>query len=505
MRDSAVTVADPFQGITIRTSADVGRHSVLDRLALKLRARGLSVAGFAERMGLTEEERQVLLYTPRFTLRPIQICPRNGWITHLFLGGRGAGKTYSGSSWVVERCMADPDIVLMVAGPTVSEITKNLVEGPSGVLTVAPPWFKPKFFKSKRTLLFPNGAKVFLMAIQKPDKIRSYEVHGIWCDELAAFPANVATESYQQLRDILRQRPTRYMLQHCIGPQLYMTTTPKANALFKRVLADMRASRCAMISRSTSFENAANLAPDAVQQMRALQGTTRGRQEYLGSLVLNETNNAIYRAVDWDKSRVEFNKLPERFDKVIVCVDPATGEKVGAHGADEHGIITVGFKQHDDGFVHAYVLADDSLQTPEPSVWAGRAVSAAKRFEHRTEKVLILGEKTAGGNLVKYTIRSMSKDVRVCTVHARSSKADRAAPVSMLAEAGVVHMAGHFERLEKQLSTFDGTPGGHMRDDRADAFAWPIYWGVVLRGKNRAALAGKDSDALEAEGEDADD
>jgi hypothetical protein len=52
-----------------------------------------------------------------------------------------------------------------------------------------------------------------------------------------------------------------------------------------------------------------------------------------------------------------------------------------------------------------------------------------------------------------------------------------------------VHMVGKPPKLEEQLAGFTRAEGGHARDDRADAFAWPIFKYVVRRRKNFGAVA----------------
>ena len=42
--------------------------------------------------------------------------------------------------------------------PTAADIRDVMVEGPSGLLAVAPPWCRPRFEPSKRRVTWPNGA-----------------------------------------------------------------------------------------------------------------------------------------------------------------------------------------------------------------------------------------------------------------------------------------------------------------------------------------------------------
>ncbi|GMT96862.1 hypothetical protein KH5H1_09810 [Corallococcus caeni] len=98
----------------------------------------------------------------------------------------------------------------------------------------------------------------------------------------------------------------------------------------------------------------------------------------------------------------------------------------------------------------------------------------------------MFAESNTGGSMVKSTIRTVKK-VKVLTERAMQSKAERAAPVSSYAKAGLVHMVGKHDKLEAQLAKFTGQEGGHARDDRADAFAWPTYLYVIPKRRNAGA------------------
>ncbi|WP_241758941.1 hypothetical protein [Pyxidicoccus parkwayensis] len=76
-------------------------------------------------------------------------------------------------------------------------------------------------------------------------------------------------------------------------------------------------------------------------------------------------------------------------------------------------------------------------------------------------------------------------------------------PVSALAEAEHVHMVGKHDKLEKHLAKFTGEEGGHGRDDRADAFAWPIFKYVVKKWQSANAAERVESAAgLKDEGDE---
>ncbi len=75
------------------------------------------------------------------------------------MGGRGAGKTRAGACWVQHRVETGIMKLGCLIAPTMADIRDVLVEGPSGLLAVAPPWCRPEFFPSKRRVSWPNGAR----------------------------------------------------------------------------------------------------------------------------------------------------------------------------------------------------------------------------------------------------------------------------------------------------------------------------------------------------------
>jgi len=488
-------------GLTIIRPETHGRYSLAERAGLKFREQLRRQARLTEHLRLSQAEVLAWHYDTTLWRRPVQTPPAGVWRTWFLLGGRGAGKTYAGSVAVIEEAMADPEARILIVGPTDSEIRKTQLEGPSGILSLAPPWFCPVHRRSKRTLDFPNGAKAFYVPAQNPDKLRGYNVSLVWADEIVAWKKS-PLEVYAECRRVARIQTTR-MRAEGLPARLIITTTPQPTQLFREILADRDG---LVLARSSTFDNAANLDGKYLAYARRVQHTTEGRREFLGELFF-ALDACLYRKVNWNASRVESveaiapreGKMP--FDKVVVSVDPATGEK---KGADEHGIVVQGIREEADGLLHTYVLQDVSLQSPEPTAWAQAAVDAVHRWKHLAppRKAFIFAETNTGGSLVKSVIRTVDAKVKVKGQRAMNSKAERAAPVSAMAEVGLVHMVGVHHKLEAQLGKFTGQEGGHGRDDRADAFAWPIFLYVCPKRQN-AGVAGRPApEAEESEDEE---
>src|SRR5437660_359674 len=90
--------------------------------------------------------------------RPGQRPPAGDWRVFLLLGGRGAGKTRTAAElvrhWVETGCARRVGLI----GATAADVRDTMIQGPSGILSISPPWSMPRFEPSKRRLTWPNGA-----------------------------------------------------------------------------------------------------------------------------------------------------------------------------------------------------------------------------------------------------------------------------------------------------------------------------------------------------------
>ena len=82
--------------------------------------------------------------------RTSQRPPEGDWRVWGYVAGRGAGKTRAGACWVQHRVETGVMKLGCLIAPTVADIRDVMVEGPSGLLAVAPPWCRPRFEPSKR-------------------------------------------------------------------------------------------------------------------------------------------------------------------------------------------------------------------------------------------------------------------------------------------------------------------------------------------------------------------
>ena len=103
--------------------------------------------------------------------RAAQHPPKGEWMTWAVLGGRGGGKTRSGSEWVHRRVRVSPRIALV--SPTGADARDVMIEGESGVLATARPGHSPTYEPSKR--------KPLHLAQRRHRQLHRGEPPRIWC------------------------------------------------------------------------------------------------------------------------------------------------------------------------------------------------------------------------------------------------------------------------------------------------------------------------------------
>lgn len=339
---------------------------------------------------------------------------------------------------------------IALVAPTSADARDVMLEGKSGIITLAPPWNRPKYEPSKRRLSWSNGARAFLYSAEEPERLRGPQHDFAWCDEIAAWTNG--EEVWNQLQFGMR-----------VGdrPRAIATTTPKAVPLVLKLMADPRT----VTTRGNTFENTA-LPESYLQAMhRLFDGTRLGRQE-IHAEVLTDNPGALFSQEIVDANRVR--EVPP-LSRIIISIDPAP---TSDRGSDETGIMATG--KDDRG--HGYVLKDHSLRG-SPDEWARAAVKAY--YEHRAD--MIVAEVNNGGEMVEAVLRSVDENVPFKAVRAMRGKSKRAEPVAALYEQGKIHHVGDLEKLEKQMRVFTGVNG--RRDDRTDAMCWGLHELLIDTGE----------------------
>ena len=386
-----------------------------------------------------------LTHNWRFWARPDQLPPPGDWRTWLILAGRGWGKTKTVSEWIRAEVESGRRRQIGVIGPTADSVRRVMVEGPSGILAVSDPSFRPEYESSTRRIIWPSGVVAHLFSAEEPDRLRGPNFDCAVCDELAAW-AN-AQDTWDNLQLALRIPGSKGDAPRCV-----IATTPKPMPLLKDILA----APGTITTRGRTIDNRANLDAATLKFLEnRYGGTTLGRQELDGELI-EDADGAL-----WSRSMIEAGRVrraPE-LSRVVVAIDPAGGS---GRDSAETGIVVAGIAH--DG--HAYIVEDASGRY-SPDGWARRAVDAY--HHHKADR--IVAESNFGGAMVEATLRMVARNVPVTLVHASRGKSVRAEPVVALYEQRKVHHVGHLTALEEQLVSWVPHTG-MASPDRLDALVW---------------------------------
>ena len=396
---------------------------------------------------MTDFEAQVLLHDWPFWARENQLPPTGDWSHWLLLAGRGFGKTRAGAEWIRSLVEGKYPVRIALVAPTLHDGRAVMVEGDSGLLAVSPPWNKPKFEASKRTLSWANGSIATLFSAEEPERLRGPQHHAAWCDELCVWRHQEAV--WDNLLFGLRLGET---------PRTMITTTPKPTPLLKTLVS----SAGVVITKGSTFDNLANLAPTFASEIVAkYEGTRLGRQELMAE-ILEDVPGALWNRRALDTCRVLHAPIMSR---IVIAIDPPVSV---SETADECGIVAAGFG--DDGI--GYVLADASEQGLSPAGWARKAVA----LYHSLQADRIVIETNQGGAMAESVIRQVDAMVPISAVHASRSKRARAEPVAALYEQTRIQHAGLFPVLEDQMCAFTGArnQAGSASPDRVDALVWAL-------------------------------
>lgn len=391
-----------------------------------------------------------------FTQRPEQVPPDGNWTVHLYLGGRGTGKTKSGSEWIVDRCMKYPKTSngypaeRMVMAYNLEDTRRVCIEGDSGIQHVLHrmgliPDTHYSYVRSPKPNIefFDTGAKIRFTGAA-PDAARGPNLADIWMDEIVKWdePEEVWKQGiYPALRaDVPGDKP-----------RAFVTTTPKPISILQEWMS--REDGFVSVSRGSTFDNALNLSRDFLTEIEREYGDSEiGRQELYGEM-LDNSQGPLFAMAVIHRNRME---MAERnIESRVVGVDPCL---TGGEAGDYMGVVVASRDSAD----HMYVMADESIKlTGEPAarhVWMTMARYQAdvvviednlgKQWLH---KVLVdtYTEMIKEGIFPQYTTPPLKM------VHSNHGKKLRAEPVSIRYQQNRVHHLGIFEKLEKQMVSWD--------------------------------------------------
>jgi len=377
------------------------------------------------------------------------------WLVWVLMSGRGSGKTRTGTEFIHKATKKLPRIAI-VAG-TSTDAREVLLEGESGLLTMAPPNHRPFYEPSKKRLTWPNGAIGTIFSAEEPDRLRGPEHYLAWLDEPAHWP--LIQECWDNLMFGLRLGAK---------PRAVCTTTPKVRPWLKELLAEPD-TRTVSVS---TYANIENLSPVfAARVLSRYEGTRLGQQEIHGEL-LTDVEGAL-----WKWEMIAENRLPkpERFDRIVIGIDPAGSHK---KHSDETGLIAAGVWDNE-----GYIL-DDRSGKYSPAGWARKAQDMYERWSADAYVV----ERNFGGDMVESTMRNVGIDGRIIETVSSRGKELRAEPIVGLYEQKKVHHCGdNLDELETQMTSWVPSERHGVSPDRVDALVFCIT--ELVRNRKPATVS----------------
>jgi phage terminase large subunit-like protein len=391
-----------------------------------------------------------------------QYFPGGTGDNRLITGGRGSGKTRLGAEWVNGLVHGMPPFAapgrryrrIALVGETLGDVREVMIEGPSGIRTVARRE-RPHFEATRRRLLWPSsGAVAQIFSSEDPESLRGPQFDAAWLDETAKWKNAEDTFDMLQFGLRLGERPLQII-----------TTTPRPTRLMKRLVADP----AVRVTKLRTEANSRNLAAGFIAALERRYGGTRLARQELDGEMIEDREDAL-----WSRAALEAagGGAAGEMRRVVVAVDPpASSGKASA----ACGIVAAGL----DGEGNGVVLADATVETARPTEWA----SAAVRLYHRLGADCIVAEVNQGGDMVTAVLRTVDATVPVRAVRANRGKWLRAEPVAALYQQGRVRHAGRFPALEDEMCDFgpDGMSGGRS-PDRVDALVWALTELMLGRG-----------------------
>lgn len=396
---------------------------------------------------------------------PGQFAPADEWRVWLIRAGRGFGKTRAGAEWVCEVARNIPGARIALVGASIEDVAKVMIGGPSGLLQVARADQHVRYRATQGLVEFAGGAVAHVYSAAAPEKLRGPEHHAAWCDELAKWRYGDA--AWDNLMLGLRLSSARGEAPRCL-----VTTTPKPNALMRRVMS----LRGLVETRGGTRDNP-HLPRAFVAAMEdTYAGTRLGRQELDGELI-EDVAGALWTRAMFEECRVADAPalVRPRLVRVVVGVDPPAGID-----GDACGIVACGVDAAGSG----YVLDDASVAGLSPEGWARAVAECAAR--HDADRVV--AEKNNGGEMVRSVLTAADAGLPVTLVHASRGKSARAEPVAALYERGRVRHVGAFPALEDELAGLTaggGYAGPGRSPDRADACVWALT--DLMLGRRKSA------------------
>ena len=370
---------------------------------------------------------------------------------HLVTGGRGSGKSFSISLFLLNLTYESGHVILFTRWTMVSAFISIIPEFIEKIELLN----KEEDFEITQNQIVNKltGSKILFKGIRTSQGTATANLKSIsgvttWVVDESEEMTDETVFDRIDLSIRSKDKPNRVIL--------VMNPSYKSHWIYKRWIAKPKAD-CTYI-HTTYLHNRQNLSKsflDAAERTKS-ENLHRYNHLFLGEW-LDDAEGMLWNREIINRSRIQ--TAPELARK-IVAIDPAITANIGS---DETGIVVLGKDERG----RIYVLEDLSGKY-SPNEWSSLASSAVIR--HGAD--CIVAEKNQGGEMVEAVIRQNDNKTRVKLVTATKGKYVRAEPAYSLYEQSKVFHVGNFPILESQMITFDPDKG--KSPDRVDALVWGI-------------------------------
>lgn len=375
---------------------------------------------------------------------------------HILLrGGSRSGKTFLNCRVIVTRASKAPGSRHVIFRNHFNAVKQTIgMDTMPNVLDVSE--LKYDLNKTDWVFVLPNGSEIWLAGLddkERTEKILGFEFATIYMNEISQMnydsvliaKTRLSQKVYCSDGKILKTK----MLYDCNPPSTkhwsYKQFFDRKDPVNHNEVGEEYGTML-----MNPMDNIAYLAEDYLDELNKLPEAKR-RRFLLGEFV--DSNEGAL----WQPEQFRYTD-PPRLVRIVVAIDPS-----GSKGGDEVGIIAVGKCQ----IGNLYVLSDRSGRYT-PLQWATISVNELKALKGDA----IVAERNYGGDMVKHTILSHDRFVKVIEVTASRGKDIRAEPVQSLYEQGRVFHAKGLNALENEMLTW--CPGDNESPNRIDALVWAV-------------------------------
>lgn len=413
---------------------------------------------------LNKEELLALYETPELFLMDYQVPPTNNWRYHLFCGGRGTGKSYTGLVWLLSKIKQGAKR-LAIVGPDFNTVENVLV---NEFLALFPPGKQPTWNTQSKIISYPDDPNTWVIYVYTSTAdIRGPNIEYCFCDEIVKW--------CDQLPDKIQERFNVMDFAVRIGdnPQIFIASTPKPIGFFKKFFDQFNKGNPRYSLKVASLHQNPHLSDDyKAAILDKYEGTRFGAQEIDG-IVSFDIQGALWTPQLLELTRARIIPISQHqhrqsnplhfFDRRIIAIDPANTIN---EDSDDTGIVVAGLGE--DG--HGYVLETISKKLAPLEL---ATLIKDKYQEYDCDAVVV--EVNNGGLFITDTLRAAFKHKcpYIKTITAFESKLLRARPVVALHEQERIHLVGLHTRLEDELCNYDGDPK-RKSPNLLDAFVYAL-------------------------------